>query len=260
MKYKLVSKAQGEVNMEINRRLFKIDDEWCVVHIPKQPNGFLIFVLGDTNHYVNKHSSLWLQNYQRFELIETLRNNGYTVAYSNLYGANWGNQDAIHLLNRLYHLIIKEQILNEKFHIFAEGAGSITAFRWLAQMKEKVRSLALLNPCIDVGAHIKREKENKLFYKRLIKDLSQAYSLQENEIEERQEELFHLESMEAANPIKIWHTTNMSRYNMMDHSRKLERLREEKGLPFYLSLLIYEKRFQIANSICRFYKMYEKTL
>lgn len=38
------------------------DQQWCMLHYPKRPNGFAVLILGDQQHYVHENSSVWIEN------------------------------------------------------------------------------------------------------------------------------------------------------------------------------------------------------
>lgn len=65
--------------MGITERYFQLGTEHNVIHLPYRPNGFGIFILGDRTHFVGNHSSFWLQHYGRNQLLNMLRNEGYTL-------------------------------------------------------------------------------------------------------------------------------------------------------------------------------------
>jgi hypothetical protein len=241
-------------------RFFQIEKEWCVLHIPEQPNGFAIIIVGDKNHYVTESTSAWLQSRERNAFIERLRQEGYTICYSNLFGSNWGSPKAVDLLKRLYHIVVREEIVNKKIHVLAEGMGGLAALKLQAEMKNCIRSLAMLSPCIDLKIQAEKEKEKRLFYKRFIKELAGAYYVEEREVEEKVIKGFDLEAHKIITPIKIWHATDRVAYSVSTHSRRLEQIQENSSFPLSLSLHLYEKRFHLGKSIVRFFENYEKEL
>lgn len=133
--------------------------------MPKRPNGFAVLIIGDKTNFVEENSSYWIQNYARSQILEYLKDEGYTVFYSNLYGANWGNPASVKLATQLYHIIMKREILNTRIHILAEGMGALTAMQLSQKLNEEIRSMAFLNPCIDLVAHIDNERKINFFIK-----------------------------------------------------------------------------------------------
>jgi hypothetical protein len=242
------------------RRFFEVDDQWCIIHIPERPNGFGILIIGDSNHYVDESTSLWIQSQQRFELIKSLCNEGYTVFYSNLYGANWGAPKAVEFLIRFYHIVLREEILNKSIHIIAEGMGAFGALELTRKMEGKIRSLSLLNPCLDLKSHVQTEKDNKLFYKRIIKEMATAYDIEEKEVVKKIIEPFNLNNFQLNTPMKIWHATDRVAYKFSAHSRKFEKIQSDNGSPVSLALHLFEKRFYVGKDICKFLKKHEKLL
>lgn len=246
--------------MNINQRFFKIEDEWNVVHLPERPNGFAILIVGDRNHYVEGSTSLWIQNPERFQLIEKLRENGYTIFYSNLFGRHWGSPKAVHLLKRIYHIMIRNEILNEKIHIITEGMGALAVLKLMNEMESCLRSVSMLSPCIDLKGFMETEKKNKLFYKRFLKELSSAYQINEKLVEEQVVKKFDVNKFIFNTPIKIWHSTSGVPYNVKDHSRLYEEICQKNNSSVSLSLHLFEKRYKIINSLLLHLKHHEQIL
>lgn len=247
--------------MNLDQSFFKINDQWNVIHLPERPNGFAILLIGDQNHYVDETTSLWIQNPERFQMIENLREKGYTIFYSNLFGKHWGSPKSVNLLKQLYQIVIRREILNDKIHVIAEGMGALTALRLMNDMEPLLRSVSMLSPCLDLKAFVNTEKNNKLFYKRLMTELSNAYMIDEKFVETEIINSFNLEKFISKIPVKIWHSTNRVLYTVSDHSRKFENIRRElQGAPIELSLHLFEKRFHITSNIISYLNRYEQIL
>ncbi|MFS0864246.1 hypothetical protein [Fredinandcohnia sp. 179-A 10B2 NHS] len=209
--------------MSRNQRFFKIGTQWSVVHLPERPNGFGVLIIGDKNNFVEEDSSFWIQNYARAQMLKLLMDKGYTVFYSNLYGTNWGNPDSLTMSTQLYHIIMKQEILNHKIHVLAEGMGALAAIQLMNKMDDKIRSVALLNPCIDLIGHIENERNNKFFYKKLIKELANAYKITDKEVEAHYKELVPKVNLYSpSKSIKIWQSTNEKTYLPSIHGRKYQ--------------------------------------
>jgi pimeloyl-ACP methyl ester carboxylesterase len=246
--------------MELMQRFFQLDTEWCAVHVPERPNGFGIIVLGDKNHFVEEETSFLIQNQGRLQMLTELINQGYTVFYSNLYGRHWGSKNAVLLARRLYHYIMKNEILNDRIHILAEGMGALVGLQLAETMNDHIRTVALINPCIDLKAHIEHEEDYKFFYKQLIKELARAYKIDEKiAIQEIIENLPKI-NFETEIPLAIWQTTDRKGFNPEFHTRMLEEQRKRLGKPILISYLVAEKKHQITGAICRFFKQHEEKL
>ncbi|WP_102347350.1 alpha/beta hydrolase [Bacillus sp. Marseille-P3661] len=246
--------------MKIDRRFLKIDSEWNVVHLPEQPNGFAILIIGDRNHYVDESTSLWIQNPDRLQMLEMLRKKGYTIFYSNLYGRHWGSPKAVDLLIRFYQMLMRNEILNNKIHIIAEGMGALAALKFVKKMDSSVRSIVMMSPCIDLKKYMEHEKVNKLFYKHLLKELSFAYDIEERFVEQKVIKPFDVKYFTACQiPVKICQSTNRISYNINDHGRMYERSCGQQS-PISLTLHLFEKRFNITQNIIKFLTQYEKVL
>lgn len=246
--------------MKLEQRFFKIKDQWNIIHLPERPNGFAILIVGDQNHYVDETTSLWIQNPDRFQMIEGLRNEGYTIFYSNLYGRHWGSWSAVQLLMQLYNMVIRKEIVNDKIHVIAEGMGSLAVLRLMEEMEQVIRSVSMLSPCIDLNGLIHTEKSKKLFYKRLIKELANAHKVDEKVVEKEIVENFDISNFTSKVPVKIWHSTNRVLYHVAEHSRKYEKIREIQGTPVELSLHLFEKRFHITQNIISYLRKNEQIL
>ncbi|MFC4320669.1 alpha/beta fold hydrolase [Litchfieldia salsa] len=243
----------------MHSRFFQLDGEWCLAHIPKKPNGFAVFIIGDKNHFVEESSSFWLQNSGRYQIIEYLLSEGYTVFYSNLYGRNWGSPPAVSLAVRLYHIMMKTEILNHRIHILAEGMGALIALQLMNENVVDVRSVAMMNPCISLKRHLEDEKEHKFFYKSLVQELRNAYGINHSEKKNLSDTLPSIE-LSLENPVKIWQTTTNYSFNPNRHSRFYEEYRQEKNSPIILTYYLSDKRFSIGQSICKFYNENENDL
>jgi hypothetical protein len=240
-----------------NKQFFKLDTEWSALHLPKRPNGFAVLIIGDKTNFVEESSSFWIQNYARSQILEYLKDEGYTVFYSNLYGANWGNPASVKLAKQLYHIVMKREILNTRIHILAEGMGALTAMQLSKRMQGEIRSMAFLNPCIDLVAHIENERKNKFFYKKLIKEVAKAYHLEEREVEFKIKDLAPKDNLVIPGiPIKIWHNTNERTYTPDIHSKKYQSGNEMVTLSYHIS----ENTYAFSRSIGSFYKENEKEL
>lgn len=247
--------------MSIEERFFSLDGQWNTIHLPERPNGFAVFVFGDYNHFVDNRTSLWKQNSDRYKLIETLKEKGYTVFYSHLYGRNWGSEAAVTLAKRVYRYVLKYEILNSKIHILAEGMGALAAINFINEMQGNIRSAIFINPCLDLKGHFQQEKQNQLFLKRIRKEISQAYGLDPEQIDSFMETVdrrFILKNREA--PLKIFHDAAGSIYPFKIHGRPFEKRCMAEGLPVSLIIQMPGKSFESFLSIFNFYSQYEEIL
>ena len=71
--------------------------------------------------------------------------------------------------------MIRTEIMNDKIHIIAEGMGALVALKLLHNMNESIRSIVLINPILSLQHHLELEKDRKFFYKKLVKELANAY-------------------------------------------------------------------------------------
>jgi pimeloyl-ACP methyl ester carboxylesterase len=234
--------------MIMKQRFFQLGEQWCVMHLPKRPNGFALFILGDVSHFVDSETSLWIQHAGKKKMLHELGEYGYTIFYSHLYGANWGSEKAVKLAKQLIHYVLKSEILNNRIYILAEGMGALVALQLMDEMPEKIRAIAMLNPCLDLQAQLQYEKENKFFYKRLLQQLKQAY-----ELEELSARLPSFQNIKVTVPIKFWQISGVNQYPPFLHARKYAQF---MAIP--ISYHLPERKYQFAKSIDDFYKRYSK--
>lgn len=242
-------------------RNFQLDAEWNIIHYPEQPQGFGILIIGDERHFVDRNTSFWLQNEGKHLQVQSLLQEGYTVFYSNLYGKNWGSKKAVKLAKRLYEYVIRSEIMNDKIHIIAEGMGALVALKLLRDMDGYVRSVVLINPILSLEHHLELEKDRKFFYKKLVKELANAY---EQEGEQLMIQLKNEEDSTLFNtpvPIKIIHVLADSRaYKQSDLLNQLSDKWKNEKTPISICYVVPEKRQQIMNQIVRFFKSQEEWL
>ncbi len=246
--------------MSINQRFFQMGGQWNAVHVPEKPNGFGCLIIGDTNHFVDEQNSLWLQHIGRNRIVEEILKCGYTLFYSNLYGAHWGSSKSVLHAKQLYHIMMKQEILNDKIHIIAEGMGALTALQLMEELGEQIRSVALINPCMDLKAQLAQEKDRKFFYKKVRNEIAKAYNVPINEFEEYEgfPELHRFQHNSL--PVKIWQTTTNFSFDPNLHCKRYEELRQQNKSPIAVTYHLVEKRYSYGPSICQFFKKYEQKL
>ncbi|EIJ81866.1 hydrolase [Bacillus methanolicus PB1] len=245
----------------MEHRNFQLDTEWNIIHYPERPKGFGILIIGDDRNFVDEKSSFWMQNERKMALLRTLKQEGYTVFYSNLYGKNWGSQKAVNLAKRLYNHIMRTEIINDRIHIIAEGMGALTAIKLIKELKQHIRSVTLLNPILSLSHYLEYEKERKFFYKKLMKELARAYETEPKEVEKIILSNKNLPELHSGHPLKIIYiltrNQNYSQRNILDD---LSTKWEKEGYSVSKTYLIPEKQQQLANQIVRFMNEHEKIL
>ena len=182
---------------------------------------------------------------------------GYTLFHSNLYGNHWGSPRSVTMAKQLYHLVMKKEILNQRIHLLIDGMGGLTGLQLMQEIPEKIRSVAMMNPCLDLQAHLENEKEHKFFYKRLIKEISAAYG-----VDPRIVSSLNLPTLNTISniPVRIWQKTNSTVYSPQDHSKKYEEMRNKAEHPIQLIYHLGDNLYRINQSIIRFFKENEKVL
>jgi hypothetical protein len=209
---------------------------------------------------VDEHTSLWKQNTERAHLIKSLKDQGYTIFYSNLYGRHWGSPQAVILAKRLYHYVMKHEILNPNIHVIAEGMGALVALQLMEEMEGQIRSALFINPCIDLKHHFNHEKQNRLFIKRLVRELSYAYHITEIEVPALIYKLPDIADRRARTSVKIFHAARGVLFSFKEHSREYEKRRAQMGAPISLSIHVPERTFNPAHAFSEYFKENEKVL
>jgi pimeloyl-ACP methyl ester carboxylesterase len=185
-----------------------------------------------------------------------LRQSGYTIFSSNLYGRNWGSDQAVDLAQRLYQQVIRSEILNNKVHLIAEGMGALVAVKLMEKMKGQLRSVVLLNPILSLKKHIELEKEHKFFYKKLIRELTAAHKLDQLTLAQELDNMGDEVNLQSGVPLKIIHVLSSGKsYNQ---SKQLQQLLANTDIsPTYI---VPEKKQQLGSMIKKFFNQYEKVL
>jgi hypothetical protein len=248
-------KTRVDIHMTVQQRFFQLDDQWCVIHLPERPNGFALFIIGDTNHFVNEHTSYWIEHQGRRNLLDQMLEYGYTVFYSHLYGRHWGCPKAVRLAKQLIYYVLKSEILNNRIYILAEGMGSLIALQLLEAMPKQIRAVVMLTPCLDLRAQLEYEKENQFFYKRMVKEIAHAYDIAETNVEKAVPSLLLIPHQV---PIKIWQLSGVTRYPSSLHCRKYEQWMKATNDHVFVIYYLPEKKYQLAKAIAQFFQKYNE--
>ena len=251
---------KGEFQMY--QRLFQVEQEWCMIHYPERPNGFAVMIIGDYGQDVDEKSSFWSHHEFRKKWVRDMTDKGYIVFYSNLYGANWGNKRAVRLAHRLYQYVKRTEIINPRIHILIEGMGGLVLKDLYPLMKDEVRSIVMLSPCVSLRNHLEQEKEQKFFHKKLIREIRHAFSVTEDQwpafIESLTEsDVFHTIPM----PLYIVQPASLNRYkNQVSLILDIYRDRLENGLMVDLFYVLPEKRMSLGRKFTSYFAKHESDL
>ena len=240
----------------MEQRTFLIDGQWSITYYPEQPSGFSVLIIGDRGHFVEQDTSFWLQHPGRLRILEFLKGQGYTLFSSNFYGANWGSMKSVELAMKLYHNFMKSEISNEKIHILAEGTGALVAFQLMQKFGPKIRSAVLINPCISLKLQLKKEKENKFFYKKVLQEVAEAYEMNAVETEPF---IMKTESIPrlGKTSVKIIHVLGLQKDQSLFY-RQLQKLNKQTEIQ--LVYLLPEKLYKMPFIIHSFFKAHEQCL
>jgi hypothetical protein len=240
----------------MENRNFQMDTQWNIIHYPEKPTGFGILIIGDERHFVEESKCFWTQNEGKLAIINQLRESGYTIFSSNLYGRNWGSDQAVDLAQRLYQQVIRSEILNNKVHLIAEGMGALVAVKLMEKMKGQLRSVVLLNPILSLKKHIELEKEHKFFYKKLVREVTAAHKIDPLLLVKELESMDDEVKLQFGVPIKIIHV--MSSGKSYNQSKQLQQLLANTDIsPTYI---VPEKKQQLGNMMKKFFNQFEKVL
>ncbi|MDM5226602.1 alpha/beta hydrolase [Cytobacillus sp. NJ13] len=242
-------------------RNFQLDTEWCMIHYPDKPSGFGILIIGDDRHFVDRNCSFWTQNEGKYLLIKKLREDGYTIFYSNLYGRHWGNDQAVDKAKCLYEHILRTEIINEKIHIVAEGMGALVALRLLHEMSDLIRSAVLINPILSLKHHLDQEKEHKFFYKKLLKELAVSYEIETDKIADLLSKHEKNLTTGLKVPVRIIQVLAGGRaYKQSDYLKKRSIQWENENSPISVFYILPDKKQRMSSQMTNFFRKYEKVL
>jgi hypothetical protein len=246
--------VKGDLSME--NRNFQMDTQWNIIHYPEKPTGFGILIIGDERHFVDESKCFWTQNEGRLAIVNQLKEKGYTIFSSNLYGRNWGSNNAVELAERLYQHVIRSEILNNKIHILAEGMGALVAISLMEKMKGRIRSIILLNPIISLKNHLEQEKEHKFFYKKLMRELVAAHQMDQHVL---QTHIFSMDdkiNLQFGCPVKIIHVLSGGKsYNQSKVYHQI--ISDPEINPTFI---LPEKKQQLGNMMLKFFNNHESIL
>ncbi|RDU35564.1 hydrolase [Neobacillus piezotolerans] len=240
-------------------RSFQLGNQWSTIYYPIKPSGFGVLILGDDRHFVNEETSFWNQNTGKREILSTLREAGYTLFTSNLYGKHWGSERAVLLAAMLYEIVMKNEILNTKIHILAEGMGALAALKLSKELKGKIRSIVLINPILSLDYHIELEKEQKFFYKKVLGEIGEAYGV-DRLTAERMIREEGPPDIDRGVPIRIFHILTGGRTYKNARACKNFLSGLQPKPPITESYMLPEKAGQLGMEISRFMSRYEKVL
>ena len=236
-------------------RTFQLDGQWCMVHYPFKPSGFGVLLIGGSRAFVEKDTSYWLEHPGRYPIAEQLRSAGYTLFTSNFFGPNWGNVSSAEHAAKLYHLMLKSEILNEKIHIAAEGSGAMTAMKLMGLLKDRIRCAVFINPILTLKDEMNKEKHNKFFYKKWLSEAAASYQMSAADMESYifETENSRLEKPHA--PIEILHVLD----HLSENRAKLyDAFPDDSRIS--VSYLLPEQRYKIPGKISRFFHQHEHPL
>ena len=240
----------------MEQQTFQINDQWNIIHYPERPSGFAVLIIGDSSHFVEKDSTFWIQHPGRSRILAYLKEKGYTLFSSNFYGANWGSPKALDLALKLYILFLKKEIVNKRIHILAEGSGALLALKIMKEIGPQIRSVVLIDPVLSLKAKLKKEKENKFFYKKWLAEVAQAYEKEPNVCER---EILESEDVSFTGniPVKVIQIFGSLRKEQASIYREIQMYRKSE---LQLAYLLPEKRYKIPYQIQRFFSENEEIL
>jgi hypothetical protein len=126
----------------------------------------------------------------------------------------------------------------------------------MEKMKEQIRSVVLINPILSLKFHLEQEKEHKFFYKNLIRELTSAYQIEENELISMVYNTDTFIKLDFDIPVKIIHVLSGGKsYNQSKQYQHI--LNMTKITPYFI---VPEKKQQLGKIIIKFFFNHEKVL
>lgn len=244
---------QGDSNMM--QKTLLLNGEWTIFYNPDQPSGFSILLLGGETQYVNEKTSDWMEHPGKQKIVKHMLSKGYTLFSSNLGGAHWGNNHAAELAAELYAFFIRQEIVNEKIHIIAEGTGALLLNELVELLNGKIRSILLLNPVLSLSDRVEEEKYKKFFYKKILKEIAKANDLTDHLVPEwiqTKEDVFIPEKI----PVLIIHVLDRLEENISGLYDDFIAVHGTTEIKYVTP----EKRYIVPYQISTFFKKNEKIL
>ncbi|MCL7748194.1 alpha/beta hydrolase [Halalkalibacter alkaliphilus] len=211
---------------------------------------------------VEKDTSDWEHHPEKNQFLDDLLSRGYTVVASSLYNRHWGSTRAFELFEKLYSIVLKKEILNAKIHLFAQGSGALVALRFLQSHAKQVRSCYFVNPCFFLQAYFEQEQENKLYFKRLQKEIGKAYDLPPKELtSDKIKEITPQLTEGEVPPLSIHCHMQEKHFPLQTQSRPFQQQLAERQIFVNLRIHGNDKSFYKAvQSAFPFYKKHEAKL
>jgi hypothetical protein len=114
----------------------------------------------------------------------------------------------------------------------------------------------LINPILSLKFHLEQEKEHKFFYKNLIRELTSAYQIEENELISMVYNTDTFIKLDFDIPVKIIHVLSGGKsYNQSKQYQHI--LNMTKITPYFI---VPEKKQQLGKIIIKFFFNHEKVL
>ncbi|PAE89530.1 hypothetical protein [Shouchella clausii] len=136
--------------------------------LPERPNGYAVFVMADDDSPYKEKARV---------LANSLIEKGYTVLTAFRLKAHWGSPKAVAHARQVISLFIKQETVNKRIFICAEGASALIAKQLLADATLEVRAAALIKPVLSLEAAFQAIKKDELAGKRFLKEVKAAYKL-----------------------------------------------------------------------------------
>lgn len=136
--------------------------------IPEKPNGYALFMLLDYQTFHSDHAEYF---------IETFVKKGYIVFSSGLLIAEWGSKTAVKHAEHLIQLLLRQEIINEKIFLCAEGTGALIAQQLCCSEDIHIRAAAFINPLLSLQDCLIHYQEDEVTLKRFKKEMSRQHGL-----------------------------------------------------------------------------------
>ena len=139
--------------------------------------------------------------------------------------------------------------------------GALVAAKLVPLFEASFRSVVMINPCLSLKEFFNREKNNKLFYKRFLKELKKAYHLKESELEETISKIEIGNYKQMPVPTKIIYCLHATPYSLQEHVRPYEQHCNVDKHTVDVSIFSSTKPYQeLAIPIIEFLHLNEKHL
>ncbi len=130
-------------------------------------------------------------------------------------------------------------------------------------MEGEIRGAIMVAPCVSLNEHLDQEKEQKFYFKKLVKEVSRSLEIREEDIEGviMKEAGDYEEFKTIPVPLYMVQPTSLIRYkNQFSLIQDIYNQRMKNGFPTDLFYVLPEKRDSLGKKFVSYFSLHEKDL